>query len=312
MQYLFLLAGFIILLLSGEFLVRGGVALAKKIRVSTRVVGVTVVSFGTSAPELMVSIRAALTGHPAISIGNVVGSNISNIALVLGLVALILPVPVKRKSVRIDWPIMMLATILFYLFILNGRLQFLEGFVFVVFLMGFISWSIYNSRKETYLVRKRIEKPRYPLPVAIVMVVLSSVGLMIGADWLVKGASGVARTFGVSEHAISVSVIALGTSIPELATSIIAAVRKQMDISIGNIIGSNIFNLWGILGITSLLRTVPVEDSVIHFDVFWLLGISLLLFFFILPFKGGRITWYKGVIFIVVYTIYIYLVFMKQ
>ncbi|UCG28391.1 MAG: calcium/sodium antiporter [Bacteroidales bacterium] len=311
MQYLYLLAGFIILLLSGEFLVKGGVALARKFRISTRVVGVTIVSFGTSAPELVVSVNAALTGHPAISIGNVIGSNISNIALVLGLVAIFLPVPVRRKSVRIDWPIMMVATILFYLFILNGNLQFFEGLTFIVLLMGFVSWSIYNSRRENYIVGKRAEKPRYPFPVAIIMIVLSSAGLMLGADWLVKGASGVARAFGVSEHAISVSVIALGTSIPELATSIVAAIRKQMDISIGNIIGSNLFNLWGILGITSMVRTIPVESSVIQFDVFWLLGISLLLFVFILPFKGSRITRFEGVVFIVIYAVYIYLVFRK-
>lgn len=309
MQYIYLLTGFVILLVSGEFLVRGGVALAKKIRISTLAVGVTVISFGTSAPELFVSVRAALVDHPAIAIGNVLGSNISNIALVLGLVAIILPIPVQRKSIRIDWPIMMMATILFYLFILNGKLQFFEGVIFVLFLVGFIAWSIHNSRRENYLPGRKLEKPKYPLHLAIIMVILSSLGLMVGADWLVKGASEIARTFGVSEHAISVSVIALGTSIPELATSVIAAIRKEMDISVGNIIGSNIYNLLGILGITSMVREIDVGYTVIHFDVFWLLGISFLLFLFILPFKGGKITRLKGLIFIVTYSTYLYFVF---
>lgn len=309
MQYIHLLTGFVILLISGEFLVRGGIALAKRIRISTLVVGVTVISFGTSAPEFFVSVRAALVDHPAIAIGNVLGSNISNIALVLGLVALVLPIPVKRKSIRIDWPIMMIATILFYIFILNGKLQFFEGLIFILFLVGFLTWSIYNSRRENYLPGRKLEKPRYPLILSILMVILSSIGLMVGADWLVKGASEIARTFGVSEHAISVSVIALGTSIPELATSIIAAIRKEMDISIGNIIGSNIYNLLGILGITSMVREIDVGYNVIHFDVFWLLGISLLLFLFILPLKGGKITRWKGLIFIVTYSTYIYFIF---
>jgi len=309
MQYIYLLTGFIILLVSGEFLVRGGVALAKKFNISILVVGVTVVSFGTSAPELFVSVRAALVDHPAIAIGNVLGSNISNIALVLGLVAIILPIPVKRKSVRIDWPIMMIATLLFYLFILNGKLQFTEGLIFVLFLVGFITWSIYNSRRENYLLGRKLEKPRYPLFLAIVMIIVSSAGLMVGADWLVRGASEIAKTFGVSEHAISVSIIALGTSIPELATSVIAAIRKEMDISIGNIIGSNIYNLFGILGITSMIREIEVGYNVIHFDVFWLLGISFLLFLFILPFKGGKITRLKGLFFLLSYAMYLYFVF---
>ncbi len=309
MQYIYLLTGFVILLVSGEFLVRGGVALAKKFNISTLVVGVTVVSFGTSAPELFVSIRAALVGHPAIAVGNVIGSNISNIALVLGLVAIILPIPVKRKSVRIDWPIMMIATLLFYLFILNGKLQFTEGLAFIIFLSAFITWSIYNSRRESYLLGRKLEKPRYPLYLAIIMLIIASIGLMVGAEWLVRGASEIARTFGVSEHAISVSIIALGTSVPEMATSVIAAIRKEMDISIGNIIGSNIFNLFGILGITSMVREIDVGGNVIHFDVFWLLGISFLLFLFILPFKGGKITRLKGLIFLVSYTAYLYFVF---
>lgn len=309
MQYIYLFAGFAILLLSGEFLVRGGVALSKHFRISTLVVGVTVVSLGTSAPELFVSVRAALVDHPAIAIGNVVGSNISNITLVLGLVALFLPIPVKRKSIGIDWPIMMFATLLFYIFILNSKLEFSEGLIFIILLIGFVTWSIINSRRENYMLGKKLDKPKYPVYLAVIMILFSSIGLMFGADWLVRGASDIARTLGVSEHAISVSLIALGTSIPELATSMMAAIRKEMDISIGNIIGSNIFNLFGILGVTSMVREIPVGENVIHFDIYWLLGISFLLFLFILPLKGGKLTWPKGVVFLFIYALYLYFIF---
>ena len=204
---------------------------------------------------------------------------------------------------------MMFATLLFYIFILDSKLQFFEGLIFIILLIGFVTWSIINSRRENYLLEKKLDKPKYPVYLAVIMIVFSSIGLMFGADWLVRGASDIARTLGVSEHAISVSVIALGTSIPELATSMIAAIRKEMDISIGNIIGSNIFNLFGILGVTSMVREIPVGENVIHFDVYWLLGISFLLFLFILPLKGGKLTWPKGVVFLVIYALYLYFVF---
>ena len=305
---IYLLAGFMVLLLSGEFLVRGGVCLAKSFKISTLVVGVTVVSLGTSAPELVVSVNAALTDHPAISIGTVIGSNISNIALVLGLMAMISPISVNSKSVKIDWPIMMCATVLFYLLILNSKLQFIEGLIFVALLAGFMVWSIQRSRHENIELGTKFEKPRYPVMVSLVLIVLSSTGLVLGANWLVKGASGIALAMGVSEHAISVSVIALGTSIPEVATSVVAALRKETDILVGNIMGSNIFNILGILGVTSLVRTIPIEESVLKFDIFWVLGISLLLFFLILPLNGGRINRWKGVVLLLLYALYIYLV----
>jgi cation:H+ antiporter len=312
MNVLYLLVGFIILFLSGEFIVRGGVSLARNFRISTLVVGVTVVSFGTSAPELVVSVKAALTNHPAISIGNVIGSNITNIALVLGLIAVILRVPVKSKSVKVDWPIMMFATVFFYILILDGKLQFLEGLIFVSFLVGFMIWSIHTSRQENIKLGIKFEKQRYPAIVSIMFIIVSAAGLVLGADWLVKGASGIARTLGVSEHAISVSVIALGTSIPEVATSVVAAIRKEMDILVGNIIGSNIFNIFGILGVTSIVKTIPIEESVMKFDIFWLIGISLLLFFFILPFGGGNINRKKGIVFLLIYITYIYLVLLNK
>ncbi|HDR89875.1 MAG TPA: calcium/sodium antiporter [Bacteroidetes bacterium] len=305
-----LILGLVLLLFSGEFLVRGGTSLARNFRVSNLVIGVTVVSLGTSAPELVVSIDAALTGHPAISIGNVIGSNISNMALILGLVALILPIPVNRDSIRYDWPVMMLASVLFFLFILNGWLQRWEGILFFLSLIGFVSWSIIRSRKENHHRKVKLPPAGYPVWLSFLLVAVSSLGLVFGANQLVNGASGIALRLGVSEHAISVTVVALGTSLPELATSLVAAIRKEMDISVGNIIGSNIFNLFGILGLTATVKPIHIAHDVIP-DVMWMLGLSVLLLLFMLPFRNGKIRRWEGLVFLVCYAIYVYLVFIR-
>lgn len=310
-DFLQLVAGLVILLYSGRYLVKGGVQLAQYLKVSRLVIGVTVVSFGTSAPELIVSIKAAIAGHPDIAMGNVVGSNISNIALVLAIAAIVLPIPVRSSSLVFDWPIMMLASVLLYLFTLNLELNFIEGLVFVLMLIGFITYSIYRSRrKDKDLLLKEQNESLLPLYLTIIMLVVSSVGLVWGADWLVDGASSIARQLGVSERVISVSLIAFGTSIPELATSGMAAIKKESDISIGNIIGSNIFNILGVLGITSLVTKIPVEDpGLVYSDIFWMLGISLLLFVLILPLKGGILKRWKGTLLFLVYATYIFLLY---
>ena len=307
MAYFQLLAGFIILLFSGKFLVKGGVAIANNFKISKLVVGLTVVSLGTSAPELLVSIQAALSGHPDISIGNVIGSNISNIALVLGLSAIVLPIPVKKTSIIIDWPIMMLACIAFYLFVLNDSLQFFEGLIFISVLAAFIYFSIHKSRKEG-VKNNDYEKPLLTVPMALGLIAISSLGLVFGSGWLVEGASEVARNFGISERVISLSIIAIGTSVPELATSVTAALKKETDISIGNIIGSNIFNILGILGVTSIVKTIPVNHIMYQSDIFWMLGISLLLFLFILPIKGAILKRWEGSVLLLIYFVYVYLI----
>ncbi len=308
MDYLFLLAGLATLLLSGDFLVRGGVSLARHFRVSTLVVGMTVVSLGTSAPELVVGIKATLSGHADVATGTVVGSNISNVALVLGLTAVFLPLAVNRRSTVFDWPFMMFATLLLLVFILDKKLGIIEGVVFVLLLSGFVIFSIYHSRKSSNT-SKEIAKPKYPLWLSVLIIIISAFGLRYGAEWLVNGASGIARSFGISEYLISVSVIAFGTSVPELATSLVAAFKKETDISIGNIIGSNMFNIWGILGVTAIVKPIPVNQQILDFDIFWLLGLCLMLFFMMLPLKSGRITRVKGGILVLSYIAYLVLIF---
>ncbi|NBC82901.1 MAG: calcium/sodium antiporter [Bacteroidetes bacterium] len=310
MEYLLLILGFVILLSSGNYLVKSSVTIAYYLKLSTLVVGVTVVSFGTSAPELLVSLQAAVDGHSDISIGNIVGSNISNIALVLALTALIFPIPVKSDTIRIDWPVMMTASVLFYLFALNLELVRLEGLLFVVLLISYIYFLIYRSRKQPDIasVEEGLHKPLW---MTLVILVISAVGLVVGSRLLVDNAIIVARDFGVSERVISVTLIAFGTSVPELATSAVAAFKKEMDISIGNIIGSNTFNLFAVLGITSLVKPIDINPNTLSFDIFWMLGFSILLFLFILPAKAGRLTRIKGGILFTLYISYVLLLFIK-
>lgn len=311
MDYLYLFLGFAILLYSGDLLVKGGVALASHFKVSTLVVGVTVVSVGTSAPELFVSLDAALSGSPDISIGNVVGSNIANIALVLGFTAIILPMPVRSNSIKFDWPVMMGASLLFYGFVLDQYLEPFEGILFVILLIGFMVWTVLKSRKDSRGLATEFRPAKYNILTSLLLIVASSVGLYYGANLLVGSAKNIALNFGVSERVVGLTLVAFGTSVPELATSAIAAFKKEMDISIGNIIGSNIFNILGVLGVTSIIKRIFVSEPIISFDILIMLGVSLLLFLLILPLKKGKLHRWKGMLLVSVYIIYVYLVFMK-
>jgi cation:H+ antiporter len=309
MEYLFVLLGFVILIISGKYLVNGSVSLARYLRLSTLVIGVTVVAFGTSAPELLVSLQAAIKGHPEISIGNVVGSNISNLALVLGLTAIILPMSISRNTIRVDWPVMMVVSVLFYFFVRNGWLTRFEGIVFNVLLILYVFYSVRYSRKDISAPTKVQTKPTHSLTISILIIVLSSIGLVFGANLLVENASVIAMEMGVSERVISISLIAVGTSLPELATSVMAAIQKETDISVGNIIGSNIFNILSVLGISSIVKPIEVTPIMINIDIVWMLSISALLIFLMMPFKKARLGRIDGIILLLVYLVYIYLLF---
>lgn len=309
MDVLFLLAGLFLLIFSGDFLVRGSVSLAAHFKVSKMVIGVVIVSLGTSAPELFVSLGAALKGHPDISVGNVIGSNIANIALILGLSAIISPIKVQNKKIYFDWIVMMVASLLLLLFSLNLILQFFEGVLMVALLVLYIIWSITKSRKEKLVSLQTPPKPQYKLWLSFLFVLISTTGLIYGAEFLVSGASAIATRMGVDERVISVSVIALGTSLPELATSLAAAARKEMDVFIGNIIGSNIYNIFAILGLTSIVTTIDVNPMVLKFDIIWMLALALMLFVFLMPLRKGIISRWKGMILLTIYVVYIYLAF---
>lgn len=309
MDYFWLVLGLIALVGGGEALVRGAVSIAVKAKISPLVVGMTIVSFGTSAPELLVSLSAVFDGYPDVSVGAVVGSNISNIGLVLGITVLIFPIVVNRDSLRIDWPLMIIATFLFYFFAMDGILIFWEGLLFLGILIGFTFWLVARSRKQGVQLSAESEVAElntgnhFLVDTAYLLV---GMGLLyFGAEWLISSVINIANEIGVSEKLISVTIVAFGTSLPELVTSAMAAFRKETDISIGNLIGSNIFNIFAILGITSMVHPLHISDSLNQFDVYFLLGISLLL----LPIMlfGKKIGAWKGVFLIVFYFFYIYL-----
>lgn len=309
MAYLSLIAGLLLLVFSGNALVKGSVQLSRHFKLSTLVVGLTVVAFGTSAPELFVSIKAAYNGVPDLAIGNIVGSNIANIGLILGLVAIFMPISIMNKSVVKDWVVMMVASGMLIGAVLNGYIGFVEGFIFVVCLILYIIWSVYNSKRKRSI-QITILPPTMVMWKAVLYVVVAIVGLYFGADLLVAGAREIALTWGVSDRVIGVSLVAFGTSVPELVTSMVAMFRKENDISVGNIIGSNIFNIWAVLGTTSLLTRLPVNDmSNVLFDIGISLVFAVLLLIFIMPLRKGVITRWKGGVLFVLYIVYIYFIF---
>lgn len=311
MEYFLLIGGLIVLIIAGELLVRGAVGVAMKFNIPTLVIGMTIVSFGTSVPELLVSLQAALDGHPELAIGNVVGSNIANLALVLGFTTMILPISVKKTTPKIDWPILMFATVLFYIFILNNNIEWYEGLVFTIGIIAFNFFMFWKAKRENTAqnieldIEKEQQKPT-KLLFNIFLIIAGSLGLAFGAKWLLGGAIIVADNFGVSEHIIGVTIVAFGTSVPELITSIMAALKKETDISVGNLIGSNIFNIFGVLGITSLVREIPVTHQVVTNDIYWVLAISFLIFpLMIIGYKINRI---RGFLLFASYCVYIYFV----
>ncbi len=309
MPILYLIAGLVLLFFSGDWLVNSSVQLARHFKVSTLVIGITVVAFGTSAPELLVSLEAVYKGSPDISIGNVVGSNIANIALVLGVVPLVLPIVVKRKDIWQDWIVMFVASVVLMLLSQDGEIRIAEGIVFLCLLCLYIWWSIHKSRLQSKKQSEVVLDPTMALWKTIALFMVAGAGLYFGAEWLVLGAKTIAQNFGISERVIGISIVAFGTSVPELATSLVAAFRKETDISIGNIIGSNIFNIWAILGITSVLKPISVNEQIVHIDYWWMLAVAVLLFVFILPIAKGVITRWKGAVLLLIYVLYIYLLF---
>jgi len=237
--YFFLFLGLVLLLGSGKYLVESSVAIAKQFHIPTSIIGLTIVAFGTSAPELLVSIQAAVQGHPDMAIGNVIGSNISNILLVLAITTIIFPIAVKKSAVLGDWPIMLFVTLLLSFFLLDLEYSRMEGFITILFLLLYIASTVLRSRADNSTVDNSGSERAGSWKRSALIFILSCGGLAVGADLLVENASTLASRIGISERVISISMVALGTSLPELATSIIAAFKEETEISIGNILGSN-------------------------------------------------------------------------
>jgi len=309
MMYALLAGGFVILLIGGDFMVRGAVALAQRLNVPPLVIGLTIIALGTSAPEFVVSIKSVMHDAPGLAIGNVVGSNIANILLVLGLPAIIFPIACTGSSLNRDNLIMVLTSLLFIVFCWQGVLVSWQGGLFLLLLAGFLIHAYRAAlRGDGELAEAEddfdgISSFPTSLMMSLFMIVAGMIGLILGAQMLVDGAIDVARIFGVSEAVIGLTVVALGTSLPELTTSLVAAMRKHADVAVGNVVGSNLFNILGVIGATSLLMDVPVPAEVLKFDLWVMLAASLAL----IPFAMrkahiGRVT---GTVFTIAYVAYI-------
>ncbi len=310
MDTFYLIIGLIVLVIGGEFLIRGAIPLAVRMKVSMVVVGLTVVSFATSAPELIVSVYSSLTGHSDIALGNVIGSNIANVTLVLGVTALIFPLAFQKRLYRFDLPMMLFASALFGVFLYSDSdLNFFEGFCFVLLLCFLTIYLIrYSQNNDNVSFDKNIQQTS--LIKMLLYIIFGGGCLYLGSGWLVDGASGIARSIGVSERIISVSIVSFGTSVPEFAASIIAALKKEKDLSIGNLIGSNIFNVFAVLGITSMIQPIQVVDKgLIHNDLWWMFGAALILYPLMFFFHKGHIGRIEGFLLFLFYLTYIILLF---
>lgn len=276
-----IIVSLVILYFAADWLVKGGASLARRLGVSPLIIGLTIVSFGTSAPELVVSIQSSLVGQGALAVGNVLGSNLFNIGIILGISAMIYPLFVKRQLFKLDVPVMLGTTVLFLATFYDGRLGFYEGLLYLVIFVSYMAYlilkSMKNKNKEDEEENGFSMTKHWLLDMLLIMVGL--VGLVYGSDLLVNNSIFVARQWGMSEALIGLTIVAAGTSMPELATSIVAAVKKQSDIAIGNVVGSNIFNVLLIMGTAGFIS--PVETSDINlFDGVYLLGVTMLLYLF--------------------------------
>ena len=315
MDNILFLLSFVMLFFGGELLVRSSVALALRMRISTLVVGMTVVSFVTSSPELFVSIKSALNGLTDITFGNVIGSNIANITLVLGLTAIVFRINITKQTIKINFPVMFLAFILFgsvlYLF---GEINLITGIVFVLLLIVFTLFLIKRSREEhTQLSdedNEKYEKARKtPLVQSILYMLVGIMLLMYGSEFLVNGVQSIARLFEWDDRIVSVSLVAIGTSLPELATSLVAAFRKESNLAIGNLIGSNIFNVLAVLGITSIITPIKMIDESLFTDYIWMMISVIILGFFIYVFSKKQVSKTEGFLLLVFYIVFMFFLF---
>ena len=308
-----LLVSLVVLFLGGELLVRGSVSLALKMKISALVVAMTIVAAGTGAPEVFVSVQAILQGSSSISLGNVIGSNIINITFILGITAIIYRIKISKQTLSLNYPVMLGAFVL-----LGGVLYFFKGIpvgVGVLFVMIFIlfTWFLIATSRKEQLKAEIMQDELSEVTIqdsllkSIVMLVFSIVLLKFGAKWLVDSAGTLAKNFGISDRIIGVTIVAVGTSIPELVTTVIAALKKENDIAIGNLIGSSIFNIVGVLGIAASLREINIDDpAIFSFDYFWMLGVALVFGFLIYMFSKQEISRKHGIFLVLIYLFYIY------
>lgn len=302
-----LILGLVVLIFSGDFLVRGAVGIALRMNIAPMVVGLTVVAFGTSAPELLISLNAAMKGSPDIAVGNVIGSNIANITLVLGISAMIFPIAIDKGTIKSDWPVMMLLSIGLFALAADGVLTWYEGGIFLTVLLLFVAYHVRSAMKvrgDGELPKEHVA-PRAAKSIWLLVgfLAVGIGGMYFGSEWMLDGAVNLAREAGLSEHLIGVTIVAVGTSVPELVTSVVAAVKKQTEISVGNLVGSNIFNIGTVLGITAMVKETHVSNEVLNFDIWVVIGTAAILLPLMLA--GRKLHRWKGGVLLALYLGYI-------
>ncbi|MCL2242903.1 MAG: calcium/sodium antiporter [Treponema sp.] len=303
--YIYLACGLAVLIVCGNILVTGSVQIARHFKISTLVVGLTIVAYVTSAPEMFISVGAALDNAHDIALGNVIGSNIANIGCILAIVVIISPITIRNRAIGIDYFIMFFVTVLLFIFGLNGVIGLFEGICFVTILIIYTVWSVVKSRKATNA--KDIESATIKPLIALLMIIAAVAGLYFSSGWFVKGAREIALQWGVSERVIAVSIVAVGTSMPELVSSLVAAFRKEADLSIGNIIGSNFFNITGVLGVSTIVHPVNVTNmKMFTTDMIWLFAITVVLLLVMVPLSKGKINRWEGVIMLLIFSAYMF------
>lgn len=299
------------LIIGGEFLVRGAVSAAKSFGISPMVIGLTLVGFGTSTPELVTSLQAALAGSPGIAIGNVVGSNTSNVLLILGLAAIFAPIAVNPAAFKRDGSVMVLAAVLCLVVVLIGEVGRLAGLLFIIILIGYLTFTLVTERRATATPAAVVFEaeadavlgPDYNLRTSLAIAAVGLVATILGARFMVSGAVSLAQAAGISETVIGLTIVAIGTSMPELVTSIIAVRKGQGDMALGNVLGSNIFNILGILGITAIIEPMRIPSEIVQFDIWVMLAATLLLVTFART--GWRIGRREGGIMVASYFAYL-------
>ncbi|MDG1528595.1 MAG: calcium/sodium antiporter [Polaribacter sp.] len=308
MEFLYIISGLVFLIVGGNWLLKAAVGLSLRLNIPKIVIGMTVVSFATSAPELIISIKSALDGFPDLALGNVVGSNIANLALVLGITITLSKIDVQKSFYKTDWPVMMIASgLLFYFLYNDSMIDFKEGAIMFSFLIIFLVYLLRFQKKAAVIDEMPEDDEELSWVKTIFFFAIGGVGLWSGSELLIKGAVDLATDFGVSERIIGVTVVSIGTSIPELAASIIAVLKKEKAISLGNLIGSNVFNILAVLGITSMITPIQLNDvELLNYDIFWMLGISFLVFPLVFFPRKLRLDWKDGFILLILYGIFVF------
>jgi len=306
MEYLAIVLGLILLIKGGDWVLDSAILLSLRLNIPKIVVGMTVVSFATSAPELIVSINAALNGYPDLAVGNIVGSNIANLALVLGIVVFITPIKIDKIFIKYDWPAMIFVTLLFYFLLKSDyTLTLFESILFIAVLIAYLI-SLFLFQKNRINDQEIDVDTSMKFLKIFSLLIFGSFFLWLGSEVLIKGAISLASKLGISERIIGVTIIAFGTSIPELSTSIVAIINKEQNISLGNLIGSNIFDMLGVIGITGILSPIVISDKgLIDSDLIWMVSLAFLilpLVFFPNKMKFGRA---EGILLLLFYLLFI-------